>query len=1378
MVASYASHDLFRRALVRSYVETAHFVERPWLLERVQRCVEEEGCRFILLTGPPGLGKTAFMGWLAHTHPSWIRYFIRPDSTTLLESADARSFLLSVGHQLATLHPIAFEPDRLAVTVKQRVGTVLPGGKLSGITIQDLYVSPFFRNAMTVEQEVDELAGQLEGIRIARMIGEDRLLDLEVLQHLALLGPAEVLATEEPSTRLIILIDALDEVRQFAGQISILTWLSNCPELPPNVCIIISSRNESLLDTFKVRQQRWLRVEAIDTDAQEIRADLRIYAAAFTRDETFSRALRHRKTSDAEFIGLVTEKAAGNFQYIATLLRAIKLSIDAGDEEKADRLLNLQELPSDLENLYAFFLTLVKDGVGRASIEISTIPSSPRVYLPAWDALYRPLLGVLSVARAPLDRAQIKQFARIRASDSWLLGGLESLGQFLDREDGAYSLYHVTFAEFLTHQNTRLAHPYFYFNPVEWHGNIADFYLSTPLSHETTPDLYGLLHLPAHLLGAQHYKELNDLAESRAWYMAKRQLDPSLQRYADDVSLALIHAESPANLDIPRVISYNLLLAMVRSLTEQASNPPISGLIALILLGRSSEALSQVLLVADHRYRLWALEKLTETLAARQMSKACLAFADHSLRQVLKLDKSLLTHIRRQGADDIEDALKDVDEAYRATPVQNIVELFAELTSLDPTYSNEHADRLEEIRRINIMCIPLPALSKKTQTAMLASSLRFLMDLVLISVDFPMGQDRASSHEDLKLIDILFEQPYVAALAIPDIDLDLVRSSAAGALAAQGNLTSALEVTSKCGHLIAQFKTLAAAIIHLAEARKPELVRKVWVQFQSIDDGRFVGAKFARTRMLVSVASALKKIGKNELHNRAMMKALTLHLRSEHPLRKEAAELPALEERTSDKIDALCALVERLIASAREAVENGRDDAHVPFEIARKFLQDAEGLVLAENDVAERVKGVAALRSVLADIGEQTKALESWNLTLEAANAAATPNAFAAVAEALAREGDVEGAEQFLEKATAPLIGGRLGSIPRESWAVRAEMLVRSNQLNAAIALANEDAVNRAQVLAAVASVRAESGDDISDLAERALLNTNEPEVAFRVAIAFKSAGVDAKSAEALGRAIELAQAIQSNTSRLETLISATHRLGENGMTRDVIRLCEGSDDLLTRCGLVAGLFRALVKSATSDDDYLNGISWAVDMLNVMQTMMAVTRARSLELTPEWPYPVPIALLTMAKAVQERGDAKLAQAWGIPSFVEIFEALAFIALSKRAKPEGRIGTFRVLNALRIAAGLSEFPKGFVQLTAAGGSTREVWQLLCSEAKRRAFDGASLTGFVASIKEAREAGWRAMWSAIGNAQRFLYNHGRTSETLERIRAVEAILSMHT
>lgn len=97
--------DPFSDALVRSYLDQDGFVDRAWLIDAIHATLRDPSCRFVLVTGEPGSGKTALMAALAAQHTNALRYFIRRDSVVPLHSGDARSFFLAIGHQLAATQP-------------------------------------------------------------------------------------------------------------------------------------------------------------------------------------------------------------------------------------------------------------------------------------------------------------------------------------------------------------------------------------------------------------------------------------------------------------------------------------------------------------------------------------------------------------------------------------------------------------------------------------------------------------------------------------------------------------------------------------------------------------------------------------------------------------------------------------------------------------------------------------------------------------------------------------------------------------------------------------------------------------------------------------------------------------------------------------------------------------------------------------------------------------------------------------------------------------------------------------------------------------------------------------------------------------------------
>ncbi|MGC9350136.1 MAG: HEAT repeat domain-containing protein [Anaerolineae bacterium] len=507
-----AGDDLFYGGLIRSYVDAPLFVARPWLESLVLDAMDEPDCRFVLLTAEPGAGKTALMAWLGETHPNRPRYFIRRDSQTPLSSGDARSFLFTLGHQLAARRPRLFKPDRLEVVVRQRIGELRSGGKVTGIRVEDLQVSPFYRTTLQVEQQIKIVAGDLEGLSVRRMVAEERFLELGNLQNLALLDPAEVLLKEDPTARIVILVDALDELRYYRGQDSVLDWLASCPELPSNVRFVLSSRPDEALRDFKRRQRHCLREATIPSQSKEVRDDLSRYGKHFTVQKPVSAALARQEISSDAFVERAVDKAEGNFQYLAALFRGIEQALRSEDDEQLRHLLSVEDVPARLEALYAFFLGQMRRQVAGQVVEIRGDAPDTWHYMPAWEGLYQPILGVLSVAKEPPEVEQIRDFGHIRTEDRWLPGGVERLGQFMDREDGGYRLYHSTFPEFLTARETWDQRPDCYLDPDEWHRKIIAHIL-TAYGDDWTEcnDPYSLSYIVQHVLDAELYEKLDEI---------------------------------------------------------------------------------------------------------------------------------------------------------------------------------------------------------------------------------------------------------------------------------------------------------------------------------------------------------------------------------------------------------------------------------------------------------------------------------------------------------------------------------------------------------------------------------------------------------------------------------------------------------------------------------------------------------------------------------------------------------------------------------------------------------------------------------------------------------------------------------------------------
>lgn len=533
--------------LVRSHVDhDAFFQRRSWLEEKVETALADPGCRFVLVLGEPGAGKTGLLAGLARRHPEAARYFIRRNSRTPLNSGDAQSMLLSVGHQLALTQPELFETDRLEVVVRQQAARVRPGGSVVGIRVDDLKLSPFRQTTLSVDQEVGELEGTLVGLTIGTLSVDERVLAPSVLQHLALIEPARLLATDRPEAQLVVLIDALDELRfQDTGE-GVLGWLAACLELPPNVRIVLTSRyDDRLLAAFRHRQREWLREIEIEAEPKQVERDLLGYAAAATREALIGDALRGVGVDVERFVAGAVDRADGNFLYLATLCRSVESAAAAGRLEELAAIADLDALPSDLADLYAFFLVLIRDRVATRRLPVLD------GWVPAWEALYQPVLGLLTVAKEPLTAQVIAAAALPDTPSRWAREALDTLRPFLELTERGYQLYHATLAEYLSSARTRDSHPDLYLEPAEWHRMLGAAALRLARPGRVNEEGYLVRYGARHVIDAIHAAPMMDLGAELVPLLTNLPLLEERLRLGPDAILEDLHEAEPLALDDP-----------------------------------------------------------------------------------------------------------------------------------------------------------------------------------------------------------------------------------------------------------------------------------------------------------------------------------------------------------------------------------------------------------------------------------------------------------------------------------------------------------------------------------------------------------------------------------------------------------------------------------------------------------------------------------------------------------------------------------------------------------------------------------------------------------------------------------------------------------
>jgi hypothetical protein len=585
--------NLFYEPLLSTYLDATGTIARTWLRDEIQERLSRPNCRFVLLIGEPGAGKTGLMAALARSNPDWLRYFVRLDSTTPLSGGDAVSMMMRVGHQLAHLHPEIFDPELLEIEVTQRIEQVDAGAFVAGVKIEDLKVSPFYRTAIRVQQNVTSLAGGLSGIEISRAITEPRLLELDTLSHLALFDPALVLARKVPGEKIVLLVDALDELMTVHGANTVLDWLESSEEPPPNIRFVLSSRPHARLRALESTRSASLEIVHIDAESDQVAADVRVFATTLF---DYTRALEKAPNVNRE--GAVTSlvrAAQGNFAYLTAYGRSLRAALAAGSAEQVGELLEFESLPAGLPQLYVTFARRMRrqiEAIGQLEIALPRSPSDE--FVPAWEGVGQRLLGVLSVAFAPLTLKQLVALGGIRVWESAASNVLQTLVPFLDESGAGWKLFHTSLGEFLKSANQQGAADVA-IDAREWHTKIIRYYRGAAGWAELNwrlVDSYGLLHVAAHLADASDDPlAICELVTPSLRATSKERFLSELpfRRIVETARATIMTAKS-----VDSVLSEGVFTQLVLSgLSEDAErlDPAVYGLMAR--LGRVEEALAR-----------------------------------------------------------------------------------------------------------------------------------------------------------------------------------------------------------------------------------------------------------------------------------------------------------------------------------------------------------------------------------------------------------------------------------------------------------------------------------------------------------------------------------------------------------------------------------------------------------------------------------------------------------------------------------------------------------------------------------------------------------------------------------------------------------------
>lgn len=519
---------------------SANFVGRDWLLTLVDNFLESSKNRFLIITGEPGIGKTAFAANLCITRRINAHHFCQTYSGGTLDSL---SFVYSINEQLKKSLPdysrYLLDPQYIQINANQTIKE-MKGGTAFNIFIDKLpdRYSPFAAYESLIRRPLQQWAKDHQSF-----------------------GPV------------VLLVDALDESISNEYSPNIYEIIVSSDDLPECVRWIITSRPNFKLEGLGGQCIR------LTANSEENTKDISKYLRMrMARIKNFTE-MKH----DAQMKLILEEKSGGNFLFLKYALEQIL------DEPDIDLTILINELPTGLNEIYARFIAnAIKN---RSSGE--------------WLNLYAPVLGILCVAREGFSK---KEIARISGLDIQsvhkVLTEISSLIKKTEVKDSQYSLYHVSFAEFLQDQS---GNPEYWIDPSKYHNRIAQYYLLEANWNEG----YALRNLGYHLQISKNLEDFRRLLFSKKWQTVQLSHDYSLGWYLNDLDRLFNILQQYGKKEIQDLVVISLLYSGILS---RASVIPAEILRAFVLFGAIKEASDNADLIMDVSQRIIAYTAILDEI--------------------------------------------------------------------------------------------------------------------------------------------------------------------------------------------------------------------------------------------------------------------------------------------------------------------------------------------------------------------------------------------------------------------------------------------------------------------------------------------------------------------------------------------------------------------------------------------------------------------------------------------------------------------------------------------------------------------------------------------------------------------------------------------
>ncbi|MBD2067457.1 ATP-binding protein, partial [Leptolyngbya sp. FACHB-671] len=311
---------------------TEGFTGREWLLAQINNWLTQTEERFFVLTGEPGVGKSAIAAHLIQTRKDIVAYHF-------CRTGDAETA----------------RPGRILRSLAAQLGKTLPHYDLALInTIKPVHLEAEVK--IQVESQTDS---EITEVDIASLKSSDPENELDILIRapLAVLPGIYAKRQETLPTPAIFVIDALGTaVAMTEGNdddeniVTLLGALSQSEGLPSWVRFILTSRpDRRVLREFDSRM-----VHKLEETSEQSLADIWQYVERRVKQSSLRSQVDAAEISSKALVNELIQRSTGNFLYTKLVLD----ELEAGQYS----LDNLSVLPKNLKEIYqGFFAQFTED---------------------------------------------------------------------------------------------------------------------------------------------------------------------------------------------------------------------------------------------------------------------------------------------------------------------------------------------------------------------------------------------------------------------------------------------------------------------------------------------------------------------------------------------------------------------------------------------------------------------------------------------------------------------------------------------------------------------------------------------------------------------------------------------------------------------------------------------------------------------------------------------------------------------------------------------------------------------------------------------------------------------------------------------------------